>query len=260
MQTMRAGARTFWWDRAQPIDAAVNDLRAVVFDLDALADIERDGNRLAFNAAFAAHGLEIAWGVEDYRRLLTIADEERRIAVELRRRGFGMASKELAAEVHSTKTEWFDDCVLDSVVEPRPGIIDLVMSLFVAGVWAGVVSTDRRQLVEPLVRQLVGDGLVETIVTADDVEPGQPKSELYKLALWEFGIAPECALAVAGSASGLHAAVATGVPTVAITSEYTDAHDFSGAAAVLSTFDGDEPLLAAGCELLHKRWLIRQAA
>jgi beta-phosphoglucomutase-like phosphatase (HAD superfamily) len=258
MPTM--GARKFWWDRAQPIDAVVNPLRAVVFDLDALADIERDGNRAAFNAAFAAHGLEIEWGVEKYRRLLRIADEEKRIAVELRRRGFGMASKGLAAEVYSTKTEWYDDCVLDSVVEPRPGIIDLVMSLFVTGVWVGVVSTGRRQLVDPLVRQLAGDGLVETIVTADDVEPGEPKTELYKLALWEFGIAPDCALAVAGSVSGLHAAAASGLPAVAITSEYTDARDFCGAAAVLPRIDGEEPLLAAGCELLHKRSLISRAA
>ena len=61
---------------------------AVVFDLDgALADIERDGQRLAFNAAFAAHGLDINWSVEEYGRLVRIGDEQRRIAVGPAQRG-----------------------------------------------------------------------------------------------------------------------------------------------------------------------------
>jgi hypothetical protein len=36
----------------------------VIFDVDGmLADAERDGHRLAFNTACAAHGLDITWGV-----------------------------------------------------------------------------------------------------------------------------------------------------------------------------------------------------
>jgi beta-phosphoglucomutase-like phosphatase (HAD superfamily) len=253
--TREATQRTFWWDRA-PVDAVAYRLRAVLFDLDgAVADIERDGHRVAFNAAFAAHGLDIAWDVDEYRRLLAIPDEQQRISAELRKRGFGSSSNELAAEIHSTKTEWFDDCVLDSVVEPRPGVIDLVMSLFVAGIWVGVVSNGRRQLVEPLVRQLLGDGLVETIVTADDVEPGKSAVEFYKLVLWEFGIGPEGALAVAGSVPGMRAALAAGVPTVVVPTDYTADHDFTGAAAVLPGIDGS----AADWQRLHRRWSVAKS-
>ena len=43
------------------------------------------------------------------------------------------------------------------------------MSLFVAGIWVSVVSTRPRSQVETMVRQLLGDGLVETIVTIDDL-------------------------------------------------------------------------------------------
>jgi beta-phosphoglucomutase-like phosphatase (HAD superfamily) len=234
----------------------------VIFDLDgALADIERDGHRTAFNAAFAAHGLDIAWDVDEYARLLRIPDERRRVAAALRRRGFGTATDELAAEVHSTKTEWFPDCALDSV-EPRDGLVDTVMSLFVAGVWVGVVSTDGRELVEPLVRQLVGDGLVETIVTGDDVEPAKPRSECYELALWEFGIAPQNALAVVGSATGLRAATAADLATVVVPTGYTADQDFTGAAAVLPGYgpgcDPTTPLLVAQCQRLHRRWWIGQ--
>ena len=53
----------------------------------------------------------------------------------------------------------------DGDTTPRAGLVDLVMSLFCAGIWVGVVSTRRRECVETLVRQVIGDGLVETIVT-----------------------------------------------------------------------------------------------
>jgi beta-phosphoglucomutase-like phosphatase (HAD superfamily) len=165
-QTRRA--RTFWWERAQPTDADISPLRAVIFDADALA--ERDGD-----------------------------------------------------------------------LAPRAGLIDLVMSLFVAGIWVGVVSTRGRTWVETLVRQLVGDGLVETIVTIDDLpdtdSPGCD-AELYRLALWELGITPEDALALTGSGRGLRAAVAAGLP-----------------ADLREGYDG---LLAADCQQLHRRWWIRQ--
>src|SRR5882757_5693757 len=72
-------ARTFWWDAGRPAHAAVEPLKAVIFDLDgALADVERDGQRLAFNAAFAAHGLDISWTVEEYGRLMCSSDASRR--------------------------------------------------------------------------------------------------------------------------------------------------------------------------------------
>src|SRR6201993_4777806 len=84
--------RPFWWDRPRPADADVRPLRAVIFDLDgAMADIERDGHREAFNAAFAAHAVDVRWGDDDYAGLLSIGDERQRIETELRRRGYGDA-------------------------------------------------------------------------------------------------------------------------------------------------------------------------
>ena len=60
--------RTFWWDVARPAHAVIDPLRAVIFDLDgALADVERDAHRVAFNAAFAEHGERIAAVITDWR-------------------------------------------------------------------------------------------------------------------------------------------------------------------------------------------------
>jgi beta-phosphoglucomutase-like phosphatase (HAD superfamily) len=254
-------ARTFWWDREPPVGGDI--LRAVIFDADsALADIERDGHRVAFNAAFAEHGVDVSWGVEEYGRLLRIPDGPRRIAAGLRARGFGTSADALAGRIYRTKTAVFGDCVLGGDIAPRAGLIDLVMSLFVAGIWVGVVSTRRREWVETLVRQLVGDGLVETIVTVDDLPDTDAgpvcDAELYRLALWELGLTSRSVLAVEGSGRGLRAAVAAELPAVVVTTGYTADQQFVGAAQVRAGYDGADPLLAAGCQQAHRRWWVRQ--
>ena len=230
-------------------------MRAVIFNIDgAIADIERDGHRAAFNAAFAAHGLKIVWDIDTYGHLLAIPDEHQRIATDLHRRGFGKASKALATQLLEVKQDVFAECVLDGDVMPRQGLIDLVMSLFVAGIWVAVVTPRPRAWAEPLVRQLVGDGLVETIVTADDLSDATGEPDLYALALWEMGIGPESALAIEGSAAGVRAAVGAGLATIVVPTDYTAGQDFTGAVEVRSSYEGDDPLLASTCERLHRRW------
>jgi beta-phosphoglucomutase-like phosphatase (HAD superfamily) len=244
--------RTFWWDVGRPAGAAVEPLRAVIFDLDgALADIERDGHRVAFNAAFAAHGLAIAWTAPEYGRLVRITDERRRIASALRRRGFGRVSAEIAGHVYRTKTELFEASVLGGDVAPRSGLADLVTGLFVAGVSVAVVGNGPRRWVDPLVRQLIGDGIAETVVTLDDLTGATPNPDLHGRALWELGLGPESALAVVGGGRGFRAAVAAKLATVVVTTGYTADHDYTGAAQVRSGYDG---LLASGCTRLHQRW------
>jgi beta-phosphoglucomutase-like phosphatase (HAD superfamily) len=245
-------SRTFWWEAGRPAHAVVEPLKAVIFDLDgALADVERDGQRLAFNAAFAAHGLDISWTVGEYGRLVCIADEQRRIASALRRRGFGRVSAEIAAHVSRTKNDLFEASVLDGDVTARAGLEDLVNSLFFAGVPVAVVSTGSRSWVDPLVRQLIGDGIASIVVTPDDLPNPGREPDLYGHALWELGLAPESALAVTGTHGGLRAARAAKLATLVVTTGYTVGADFSGAIEVRSGYDG---LLFSGCELLHRRW------
>ena len=154
------------------------------------------------------------------------------------------------------------DIECDGDIAPKIGLIDSVMSLFVAGIWVGVVSTRPRVWVETLVRQLVGDGLVETIVTVEDLpEIGTGpacEAELYRLALWELGITPRNALAVAGSRRGLRAALAAELPAVVVATGSAADEQFVGAAQIRAGYDGPDLLRAAGFQLAHRRWWIQQ--
>jgi HAD superfamily hydrolase (TIGR01509 family) len=253
-KTWRAGR--FWWDCHSPVGADVSQLRALVFDLDALADVECDGHRAAYNAAFAEHGLGFEWSVSRYRQLLALTDERQRILAELRKRGVSTESdvltKLLADDIYTTKSMMLDEMILDADLTPRPGLIDLVMEAFTAGVVVAVVTGGQRSWAQPLVRQLVGDGVVETVVTADDVKKPMPDSEAFRTALWELGIPAENALAITGSAAGLRAATCTGLASVVITGN--GAPEIPAALAVRPDYSGDERLGIADCQRLHRRW------
>lgn len=243
-----------WWDHW--VDGArIPNLSAVIFDVDGvLADTERDGHRTAFNEAFAIHGLDIVWSAREYGRLLRITGGRRRIAADLRNRGFGDTAADLAAAVHTTKTELFRRWVLSGQLKPRPGLLNLVESLTAESIRIAVATTGRRAWVEPLLTQLLPNGVVETVVTGDDVHHLKPDPEVYLRALQQLKLPAESALAVEDSEIGLRAAAAAGLATVVVSTDYTANQDFSGAAMVRSSFDGMEPFVASICCRIHRQW------
>jgi beta-phosphoglucomutase-like phosphatase (HAD superfamily) len=236
-KTWRAGR--FWWDwPGQPSDEAaktLSKLRAVIFDLDALADIEGAGHRRAFNAAFASLGLDIEWSVPRYRQLQALTDERRRVAAELRSRGVmtecDVLAELLVDEICMTKAMVLDETIRGADITARSGMTDLILEARGAGVDIGVVSSGSHTWVEPLVRELVGDGVAGAVVTADDT----PRADLYRAALAELGAPAHDSLAFAGSQASQRVATATGLATVLVD-------------------DAAMPLRVADCQRAHDSW------
>lgn len=237
----RAGR--FWWNSSRPTEAEPLPLQAIIFDLEALADVECGGHRLAFNAAFAAHGLKIQWSATRYRKLMVLPDERQRVAAELRARGIctecDVLLKVLVDEICATKAMMVDETLLGANLDPRLGLGDLITEGFTTGVAVGVVSTGRRQWVEPLVRQLLGDGLVQTIVTADDVSTPIASGDAYRLALAELGASAHDSLVFSGSQTGVRTAISVGVAGVLVDPDVIEAR---------ADYDG---LHIADCQRLH---------
>jgi hypothetical protein len=65
---------------------------------------------------------------------------------------------------------------------------DLIWSLHCADIRIAVTAADRRARIEPLVRELIGDGVVEVLITGDDVLRPKPDPEAYHRVLSELGL------------------------------------------------------------------------
>ena len=207
---------------------------AVIFDVDGtLVDSERDGHRVAFNAAFAAHGLPYRWDVTEYGRLLAIAGGRQRIAAFLESQGYDSASAaDLAARLHRDKTERMRDLVIAGRIEPRPGVREVLDGLSAAGVTLAVATTGTREWVDPLLTGLFGTGLFSVVMTGTEVPVLKPDPAVYVETVRLLGVPAEQALAVEDSSNGLRAALGAGLACVVVTNDYTTDQNFAGAAAI----------------------------
>lgn len=97
----------------------------------------------------------------------------------------------------------------------RPGARELLSEAVAAGVPCALVTMSYTELADELVRGLPA-GTFGAVVTGDSVTNGKPHPEPYLTAATELGVAPEDAVAVEDSPTGVRSAVAAGVPTIAV--------------------------------------------
>src|ERR1035441_9546660 len=122
-------------------------LEAVLLDFDGtLAETERLGHRVAYNAAFAQLGLDWTWDSALYGELLAIGGGKERIAHYLdhyRQGGRVYGDRaELIAAVHERKQHLFN--ALAATIAFRPGVYRIVREARAAGLRLAVVTTAAR--------------------------------------------------------------------------------------------------------------------
>ena len=216
----------------------MSSIDAVIFDVDGtLVDSERDGHRVAFNAAFEEAGLPDRWDVPTYGRLLSITGGARRLAHWFESAGRPAAeARELADRLHKNKTRIMRRLVEEGRVSARPGAHALLDELASRGVPLHVATTGTREWVEPLLHHAFGDRF-DTIVTGSEVTALKPDPAVYLDVLRRTGSAPERVVAVEDSANGVRAAVGADLTCVAARNPYTRDDDLSGATLVADGLD-----------------------
>lgn len=235
------------------------EARALIFDCDGvLADTERDGHRVAFNAAFAEAQIPIHWDEELYGKLVSIGGGKERIAHVLTPKtlsaggrgevdplatqtfsaaeaGEGTRRDTLIRSLHARKSQIFQELVRSGKVPPRPGVARLMNEALSAGWHVAVASTSAQASVEAVLRTVVGEERAAQIpVFAGDIVPRKkPAPDIYLYALDALGIAPEQAVAVEDSGVGARAALTAGMSLLVTVADYTRNDDFSGARLVV---------------------------
>jgi HAD superfamily hydrolase (TIGR01509 family) len=220
----------------------VAELRGVIFDVDGtLADTERDGHRVAFNAAFREFGLDWHWDAAQYGDLILVAGGKERLRHWITHHApecaIGRDVEAWVAELHAAKTRHFTELLARREIPPRPGVLRLVGELRGAGVKLGIATTMSEESLLALLRALFGDGApgwFDAIGAGDVVLSKKPAPDVYLWVLGRLGLRAADCLAIEDSEHGLRAAGGAGVPAVVTVSPYSKGSEFAGALAVLS--------------------------
>jgi putative hydrolase of the HAD superfamily len=139
-----------------------------------------------------------------------------------------------------------DEGLRRSIAMPlQPGVLELLDELAANQMRAAIASTSPMSWVGTLIEAHGLSAAFDVIATGDQVARGKPAPDVYLHACSMLGVAPSAAIAIEDSILGTRAAVAAGMPVVAVPSALTRGGDFSEADRVVDS------LCEVGVELLH---------
>jgi HAD superfamily hydrolase (TIGR01509 family) len=221
--------------------------KAILFDVDGtLAETERDGHRVAFNAAFAEAGLDWVWGVDRYGELLAVAGGKERIRRYMDEEGIapphGAEIGAFVAGLHRSKTRHYLALLDTGAIPLRPGVLRLLKEARSAGIRLAIATTTTPENVDALLDNCGEPGVrgwFEEIAAGDIVPAKKPAPDIFVLALSRMGLDAQDCVAVEDSDNGVRSALDAGLRAVLVTQGvYTRGQSFKGAALVVDGLGG----------------------
>lgn len=230
----------------------MSELRALIFDCDGvLAETERDGHRVTFNAAFEAAGLPTRWDDATYGELVRISGGKERM-----RHYFTQHPEELPqgadldeciVALHQDKTRRFGELSAGGGLPVRPGINRLIDQAHANGVKLCICTTSNEKSVRALMNAILGPertSWFDEVLAGDIVPKKKPAPDIYLLAQQRLQVGPEECFAIEDSHNGLVAAKEAGLSCLITVSHYSAQEDFTGADLTVSSLgDPDQPAI-----------------
>jgi HAD superfamily hydrolase (TIGR01509 family) len=230
-------------------------LEALIFDVDGtLSDTERDGHRVAFNAAFDEYGINWHWDEATYGELLAVTGGKERMHYFY---DSFPASKdidpeqaarldELIPELHKAKTRHYMTLLATGAIPLRPGVERLLREAREQGLRLAIATTTTPENVTSLLEHTLGAESIDwfEVIAAGDIVPAKkPSPDIYDYALEKLHLTPAQCLAFEDSHNGILSSMGASLTTIITTNGYTRDHDFSGAAIVLDQLgEPDSPM------------------
>jgi len=215
----------------------VGKLKAIIFDVDGtLADTEKDGHLAACNEAFGRMGFDIRWTWEEFKELLTVPGNARRMRLALSTTT-SLSEAEIDRIVpglFALKKEIYLKRVADLPL--RSGVARIIREAIDRGVRLAIVSvTDEDQ-----VRALLKAQLPESLEYFDPIlgkQSGEKGSALYAECVEKLGCDASGILVIEDSGSGFKAAKEAGLRCAVVYNDYTKGQDFSDAELVVRSLE-----------------------
>lgn len=227
-------------------------LQALIFDVDGtLADTERDGHRVAFNAAFDEAGCRWHWSVETYGELLAVTGGKERMKhyfenyEEARTIPHYLHQNldTVIPELHAAKTRHYTELLSTGAIPLRPGVERLLHEARERGLRLAIATTTTPENVTALLEHTLGKDSIDwfEVIAAGDIVPAKkPASDIYDYALDKMQLDASDCLAFEDSGNGILSSHGANLATVITVNAYTTEHDFDGAAIVLDNMGEPE--------------------
>ena len=202
-------------------------IKAVIFDLDGvLVDTEAFSGR-AGEKVLKEHGIELT--PEERRRAFGRPDLDS-YSKYIKSRGLDLNPEKLVEEKDRVYSE-----MIKGRVRPLPGARKILELLKEKGIPFAVASSGTLVKVRASLTETGLLGLINILVSADDISRGKPDPEIFLKAAEKLGMEPEHCLVIEDAEAGIESAKAAGMRCLALKSPNTYGQDFSKADRILDS-------------------------
>jgi HAD superfamily hydrolase (TIGR01509 family) len=195
--------------------------------------------RQAFNQAFKAHGLDWYWNRAEYLTMLETSGGQQRIIDY----ADSMGQSVDAEAIHRSKSEFFQNSLTNSQVQPRAGVIETIQCAKSQGLKIAFVTTTSQENISLLMAALQPSIQItdfDLILNSALVDRPKPDKAAYTFALEKLGESSDSCIAIEDNLGGLESAIAAGLDCIAFPNQNTAHHDFKKASYLVDRLDFDE--------------------
>ena len=169
-------------------------------------------DRMAWNAAFRAQGLDWEWDWDTFRALVLSRDERSPVL----RHALAVRQTVDVAAIERAQSRLFA-ALLAEGLPLRPGVAEVIRAAAGRGLKLGLVSRSATEPVRAMLKATArarGGAGFDVAILRDDLTALPPDPEAYLLALDQIGVPASAALAIVDSPAALQAAEAAHIPAL----------------------------------------------
>ena len=206
----------------------LNDYKAILFGSIGTLVETSEIQRKAFNQAFSEAGLDWIWAPDEYNTMLKKSGGINRINDYATFRGIGVNAHEL----HTRKTEIFDNMMNEETTTLRPGVINLISYAIDNDIQLGFVTSTSEKNIDAIFMSLNGQikrSDFNFIGNDKIVSQPKPSSEIYLKALSELNLSADECIAIEDTEVSMRSAIDANLKCIAFPGALAHDNNFSNA-------------------------------